>query len=109
MEPSQVKESKPNFVEITSEHFNGGSGDTVTLYEVSKFIEKLYNEDPETWKPLSSQCSKNPFDDAVPGGSPEGRIIALKQTMVSEINHRDSIINDLKGRINELENGSKGR
>lgn len=35
---------RPNFATLTSEYFNGGSGDTATLYDVSKFIEKLYDE-----------------------------------------------------------------
>lgn len=35
---------RPNFAALTSDHFNGSSGDTATLYDVSKFIEKLYDE-----------------------------------------------------------------
>jgi hypothetical protein len=35
---------RPNFVELTSEHFNGGSGDTAKLYDVAKFIESLYDK-----------------------------------------------------------------
>jgi len=38
------KPKRPNFVELTSDHFNGLSGDTATLYEVAKFIEKLYDK-----------------------------------------------------------------
>lgn len=45
-EPKKIgnRKHRPNFVNLTAEHFNGSSGDTVTLYEVAKFIEKLYNE-----------------------------------------------------------------
>jgi|SRR5688572_16844721 len=35
---------KPNFVELVSDHFNGGSADTATLYDVEKFIRKCYED-----------------------------------------------------------------
>lgn len=40
----QATRSKPNFAALTSDYFNGGSGDTATLYDVSKFIAKLYDD-----------------------------------------------------------------
>jgi len=33
---------KNYFVKLVGDHFNGGSADTVTLYDVAKFLEKVW-------------------------------------------------------------------
>lgn len=38
-----MKNQRPNFVELVSEKFNGGSGDTASLYEVVKFVTEVHD------------------------------------------------------------------
>lgn len=73
----------PNFVQLTSDRFNGGAADTAELHAVSEFIRELYVE----W-------SRKHLSD----------ITAIIATMEEKNFYEDAIIDEIKKRIKRKQN-----